>query len=61
MKRSSRCSERWPPGCSSGRPLIRANIQASFNTQYDMLKPIDEHFALIGVIDEKKPGLAQAA
>jgi hypothetical protein len=42
-------------------PAIKAHIQASFNTQYDMLKPIDEHFALIGVVHEKEPSLATAA
>jgi hypothetical protein len=42
-------------------PAIRAHIQASFNTQYDMLKPIDAHFGPIRGIDEKEPGLAQAA
>ena len=42
-------------------PSIRANIQASFNTQYDMVKPIDEHFAVIRVVDEKEPSLATAA
>ncbi len=42
-------------------PSIRAAIQAAFNSQYDMLKPIDEHFTTIGVVDEKEQGLAQAA
>ena len=41
-------------------PLIRARIQASFNIQYDMLKPIDAHFALIRVNDEKESSLAAA-
>jgi inorganic triphosphatase YgiF len=42
-------------------PSIKASIQASFSTQYDMLKPIDEHFATMRVVDEKEPSLAQAA
>jgi hypothetical protein len=42
-------------------PAIRASIQASFNLQYDMLKPIDEHFGPSRASDEKQPGLAQAA
>lgn len=32
---------------------LRANIQASFNSQFDRLKPLDTHFSIEGALDGK--------
>lgn len=32
---------------------LRANIQASFNSQFDRLKPLDTHFSIEGTLDGK--------